>query len=223
MTQLNESMAFLKKHLNVRSEIRGLNRHDIYEIPIDALREAMVNALVHRDYGIKGTSLYVRVFDDRIEIENPGGLPDGLLKKDFGKSSVRRNPIIADLFHRMDKVEEIGSGIDRMRNLLRDANLKEPVFEMTTFFRTIFYRDPEYALKGEVEDIARERTRVKTRGKTRDKILGLLRQNSQLTVDEMADILEITIKDVEWQIKKLKDEGLLKRVGSRKEGYWEVV
>ncbi|MCK5180658.1 MAG: hypothetical protein KAR32_14095, partial [Candidatus Omnitrophica bacterium] len=96
LIQLNESMAFLKKHLNVRSEIRELNRHDIYEIPLDALREALVNAIVHRDYSIKGTSVYVRVFDDRVEIENPGGLPSGFPKSQFGKTSFRRNPIVAD-------------------------------------------------------------------------------------------------------------------------------
>ncbi len=85
LIQLNEAISFLKKHLNVRSEIRGFDRFDIYEIPLDALREAVVNAIVHRNYAIKGTSIYVRVFDDRVEIENPGGLADGIVKRDFGK------------------------------------------------------------------------------------------------------------------------------------------
>ena len=147
LTQLGESAAFFKKHLNVRSEIRGFDRFDIYEIPLDALREAVVNAIIHRDYAIKGTSIYVRIYDDRVEIENPGGLPDGITRRDFGKSSVRRNPIIADLFHRMGKVERMGSGIERMRELMRDAGLKEPVFEMDAFFRVTFYRDQRYCLK----------------------------------------------------------------------------
>src|SRR3989304_5254635 len=151
LIQFGEAVAFFKKHLNVRSEIRGFDRFDIYEIPLDALREAVVNAIVHRDYAIKGTSIYVRIYDDRVEIENPGGLPDGITKRDFGKSSVRRNPIIADLFHRMGKVERMGSGIERMRELMRDAGLKEPVFEMDAFFRVTFYRDPRYSLKADKE------------------------------------------------------------------------
>jgi len=106
LTQFNESILFLQKHLNVRSEIRGVNRYDIYEIPLDALREAVVNAIIHRDYSMRGTNISVNVYDDRVEIVNPGGLPSGLTKENFGKESVRRNPIIADLFHRMPPVSE---------------------------------------------------------------------------------------------------------------------
>ena len=158
--QFNEAAAFLMKHLNVRSEIKGVNRKDAYEIPLEAMREAVVNAIVHRDYALKGTSIYVRVFDDRVEIENPGSLPSGVTMQSLGKSSVRRNPIIADLFHRMGKVERMGSGIDRMRDFMRDAGLKEPVFETDNFFRVIFYRKPLYSLKKPGDTV------VKTVGKT---------------------------------------------------------
>jgi len=147
LTQLNEAIAFLKKHLNVRSEIHEFNRRDIYEIPLDALREAIVNAVVHRNYSMRGTSIYVRVFDDRVEIENPGGLPSGLPKSQFGKGSFRRNPIVADLFHRMQKVERMGTGIKKIKDLIKAADLKEPLFEYDTFFKVTFYRSPEYALK----------------------------------------------------------------------------
>ena len=98
LTQLNEAVDFLKKHLNVRSEIRGLNREDIYEIPLEVLREALVNALMHRDYSITGTQISVEVYDDRVEIVNPGGLLKGLSVRDLGTVSIRRNELIADLF-----------------------------------------------------------------------------------------------------------------------------
>ena len=147
LTQFNESISFLQKHLNIRSEIRGVNRYDIYEIPLDALREAVVNAIIHRDYSMRGTNISINVFDDRVEIVNPGGLPSGITSKNFGKESMRRNLIIADLFHRMGKVERLGSGIGKMRKLMKQSGLKEPVFESDTFFRAIFYRNPEYALK----------------------------------------------------------------------------
>jgi len=75
LSQFNEGLAFLKKHLNIRSEIRGVNREDIYEIQLEVLREALVNALMHRDYSITGTQISVEVYDDRVEIVNPGGLP----------------------------------------------------------------------------------------------------------------------------------------------------
>jgi ATP-dependent DNA helicase RecG len=76
----------LMKYLNIRSEIKGVNRQDAYEIPLEALREAVVNAIVHRDYAVAGTSIYIRVFDDRVEIENPGGLPSGVTLRSLGKS-----------------------------------------------------------------------------------------------------------------------------------------
>ncbi|MDP2866204.1 MAG: ATP-binding protein, partial [Elusimicrobiota bacterium] len=146
LTQFNDGMDFIRKQLNVRSEIY-IDRKEIYEIPLDALREALINALVHRDYSMRGTSIYVNVFDDRVDISNPGGLLPGVTTRNFGKESVRRNPIIADLFHRMGKVERMGTGIKRMKDLMREAGLKEPEFTSDTFFHAVFYRNPEYSLK----------------------------------------------------------------------------
>ncbi|MCK4666233.1 putative DNA binding domain-containing protein, partial [Candidatus Dependentiae bacterium] len=147
LIQLNESVEFLRKHLNIRSEIRGMDRYDIYEIPIDALREALVNAIVHRDYSLRGTSIYVEIYDDRVVIVNPGGVPSGITKSNFGKESIRRNLIIADLFHRMGKVERIGSGIGKMKSLIESSGLKPPDFELENFFRVTFYRDLKFSLK----------------------------------------------------------------------------
>lgn len=219
LVQFNEAVAFLKKHLNVRSEIRGFDRSDIYEIPLDALREAVVNAIVHRNYTINGTSIYVRIFDDRVEIENPGGLPVGIAKRDLGKSSVRRNPIIADLFHRMGKVERMGSGIERMRELMREAGLKEPVFEMDAFFRVTFYRDPRYSLKAEKFHKGIE----KTTQKTTQKIIEALTKKSDITQKELAELIGITEDGIKYHITRLRKKRILKRIGPDKGGHWEIV
>ena len=161
-----------------------------------------------------------------MEIENPGGLPNGITKRDFAKSSVRRNPIIADLFNRMGKVERMGSGIDRMRNLMRDAGLKEPVFEMDEFFRVTFYRDPRYSLKADSFEKVRatsEKTRGNTREKTREKIIRSLKANPEITMERLAEIVGISSKGVEWQINKLKEDGVIRRIGPAKGGHWEIV
>ncbi|MDO9541530.1 MAG: ATP-binding protein [Kiritimatiellia bacterium] len=220
LTQLNEAMAFLKKHLNVRSEIRELNRHDIYEIPLDALREALVNAIVHRDYSMRGTNISVNVFDNRVEIVNPGGLPAGISKANFGKESVRRNLIIADLFHRMDKMERVGSGIGRMRELMKGAGLKEPVFESDTFFRAIFYRNPEFALKSSkgVNEGASEGVNEGVKS-----LLGYIHKNPGQRVPSMSQSLEIAPKTLERWLKQLKDKGKIKFDGSAKTGGYYVV
>lgn len=127
--------------------ILGVNREDIYEIPIEVLREAMVNALMHRDYSITGTQVSVEVYDDRVEIVNPGGLLKGLSVKDLGTLSIRRNELIADLFFRLHKVERIGMGIQKMKEAMAAAGLREPAFASDAFFRAIFQRSLELALK----------------------------------------------------------------------------
>jgi ATP-dependent DNA helicase RecG len=143
LTQFNEAITFIKKHLNVRSEIKGVNREDIYEIPLEAIREAVVNALMHRDYSVKGSQVSIEIYDDRLEIINPGGLPRGLPRKAFGTMSVRRNEIISDLFFRLHKVEKVGMGIQRMQEALAEARLRKPKFKTNGYFHTIFYRPPQ--------------------------------------------------------------------------------
>lgn len=103
ITQFNEAMTFLRKHLNIRSEIKGVNRYDICEIPLEALREAIVNSVIHRDYAVQGTSLMVEVHEDRVVIKNPGGLPPGVSVNVLTQISIRRNETIADMFSRIDK------------------------------------------------------------------------------------------------------------------------
>lgn len=218
LTQLNESMAFVKRQLNVRSEIHELDRTDIYELPLDALREALVNAIIHRDYSMRGTSIYVSVFDDRVEIVNPGGFPAGITKENFGKESVRRNLILADMFHRMAKVEKIGSGIDKMKRLMRDAKLKEPVFTSDTFFHAIFYRSPEYSLKPSIE-----KSREKGMEKSREKILRAIKEKPTTTTQEVSKAIGMSRAGVEKVIKKLKTEGRIKRIGPDKGGHWELI
>src|SRR3989344_5619173 len=123
LTQFNEAVTFLEKHLNVKSEIQGINRQDIYEIPLSALREGITNSIIHRDYSIRGTSLMIEVYDDRVEITNPGGLPEGVTKEDLGKISVRRNELIADYFSRVHKAERVGAGIKYHLTKLRKNNI----------------------------------------------------------------------------------------------------
>ena len=90
----------------MRSEIRGVNRYDICEIPLEALREAVVNAIIHRDYSMRGTSLMVEIHEDKVVIKNPGGLLPGVSINALTQISIRRNEIIADMFSRIDRAEE---------------------------------------------------------------------------------------------------------------------
>ncbi len=134
-------MIFLKTHIPVRYEFDGSpRRKEIPEIPYEALREAVINAVVHRDYFEKGANVMIEIFDNRIEISSPGGLVKGLPIREFGKKSVLRNANIANLFHRMGYIEKMGTGISRMQDLVKKAGLEPIEFQFTTFVTAVFKR-----------------------------------------------------------------------------------
>jgi len=141
ISNIDGAMNFLKQYIPVRYEMTGKpRRNEVPEVPYDALREAIINAVTHRDYFEKGTNVMVEMFDDRIEITNFGGLPKGLRPEDFGKKSVLRNPNIANLLNRAGYIENMGTGINKMRRLVAEAGLPPVEFEFDTFFTTTFRR-----------------------------------------------------------------------------------
>lgn len=141
VSNIDGAMNFLKQYIPVRYEMTGTpRRKEVPEIPYDALREAIINAVTHRDYFEKGSNVMVEMFDDRIEISNFGGLPKGLKPEDFGKKSVLRNPNIADLLHRIKYIEKMGTGINKIKNLIADAGLLPVEFEFGTFFTAVIRR-----------------------------------------------------------------------------------
>ena len=143
---IDETMIYLKQHLRLRYEFDGSPaRKEIPEIPYEALREAVINAVIHRDYFEKGANVMVEIFDDRVEITSPGGLPKGLRPEDFGSQSLLRNPNIANLMQRIDYIEKMGTGIRRMQSLLEEAGLPPLRFEFSSFVRALFMRMSEEA------------------------------------------------------------------------------
>ena len=191
-------------------------------MPEVALREAVVNAVCHRDYLEQGAQVMVEIFDDRVEIYNPGGLPKGLPERDFGKRSVCRNPLIASLLLRCNYIERMGTGIERIRAALKKENCPGVTIRFNTMFTLEFPR-PTYGDRKKSPDRPREETRVQTSGKTRQKILRLIAENPRITMAELAEAVGITPKGVAWQIDQMKKRGMLKRVGPAKGGYWEIV
>ncbi|MBI4678133.1 MAG: putative DNA binding domain-containing protein [Elusimicrobia bacterium] len=142
LENLQQAEVFLLKHLRVRYEIRGMDRVEHPEFPVAVLREGLVNAFAHRDYSVRGGNISIEVFPDRVAIVNPGGLPPGLSPEDFGRRSVRRNPLVADLLFRAHKIERTGTGIGRMRDALAQAKCAAPEFRFTSFFELLLARRP---------------------------------------------------------------------------------
>jgi ATP-dependent DNA helicase RecG len=226
ITQFDTAMFFLKKHLNHRSIIQGTYRREAYDVPEEAFREAIANAVIHRDYSVQGTSLMVKVFDDRLEIINPGGLPDGLNSKDFGSVSIRRNELLCDMFHRLDLVERAGTGIKRMRDAMKIENLPPPSINADAFFILQLQRlqpgPSSVAIPGESREEGSEKSSEKGSEKSSEKILELMKQKPIISIAEMAEQIGKTTRAVEKQIALLKEKGKIRRVGPDRGGQWEV-
>src|SRR3989344_272616 len=136
---IDQAIKFVQRNTRTRYEIKAIERKEIPEYPLEAVREAIINAVMHRDYFQTGASVSVDIFDDRLEISNPGGLPKGLDKNNFGKKGVRRNPLIADLLYRLRYVEKAGTGINRIKKSLKEAGLPAPKIEFNGFFTITFF------------------------------------------------------------------------------------
>lgn len=138
--QYEQALNWIEDKLKVEYEIKGTGpRTEKWEMPLDVFREAIINALAHRDYYEQGAFTNVEIYDDRVEITNPGGLLP-LVAKNFGRKSLSRNPFVFSLFMRMNLVEHVGSGIGRMKELMLEAGLPEPEYETEGMFTVILYR-----------------------------------------------------------------------------------
>ena len=167
VSSIDNAMTVLKQWIPVRYEMTGTpQRREIPQIPYDALREAVINAVTHRDYFQKGANVMIEMFDDRIEISNPGGLVKGLPPEEFGRRSLLRNPNIANLLHEIKYIEKMGSGIPKMRRLMDEAGLAPVEFTYDTFFSVVFRRPVHKKVEGMADEalINVNLTRILSRG-----------------------------------------------------------
>ncbi|MBI4388151.1 MAG: putative DNA binding domain-containing protein [Candidatus Omnitrophica bacterium] len=224
ITLLERAESFIFDHIPMKAWIESgkLQRQEKWLYPPKAIREALANALAHRDYKSTGR-VQVRIFDDRMEIWNPGKLPSGLTVETLKEThdSIPTNPSIAKAFFWIRYAEEVGTGTNKIVRWCKKWGLSEPKFEERgSSFVVTFRKAPETVHREVVKTGVK--TRVKTRVKARGKILDAIKQNPQITVPELCAVVGLTQKGVEWNIKRLKDEGLLRRVGPAKGGHWEV-
>jgi len=129
--QRNDGLRFVEKYTKRSAKIEGSERSEEYEYPLEALREAISNAICHRDYRIN-SNVQLRIFDDRIEIWGCGPLPEPLTVEDLKTShpSIRRNPLIAKCFFKIGYIEDWGTGTERIIKSCLEHGLPEPLFEI---------------------------------------------------------------------------------------------
>jgi len=218
---LEQSENYVKEKMNWKVEFKNFKRKEIPEIPLRALREALVNSLIHRDFNNpKGNE--IAVYKNRVEIYNPGTFPEGLTPLDFIKNeehSYLRNPLIAEMFYLTKFVEKWGSGLKRIHEECKENNVKVEFKIIKTGVVTVFYRNRSTSEKTKY---SKKEIGTKTVGKTVEIILTLIKNKPQITIKEISSHTGLTRRGVEWNIDKLKKERKLKRIGPARGGHWEI-
>lgn len=219
VSQIERAMEFVNRNTRLEYEIRGLQRKEIPEYPTEAVREAILNAVMHRDYLERGANVQVDIFDDRLTVTNIGGLIKPLTIKTLGQIAIRRNSLIADLFHRIHFVEKMGTGIKRIKEECKKQGNVKFEAEANGYFiaKFILKKVPE-----KVTDRFGEKFGEGSE-KSSEKILDIIRDNKKISAREISEIIGISSRAVEKQIAILKEKGILKRVGAAKGGHWEIV
>lgn len=221
--QIEEAYEFVLKHINLGAEINGLVRSDIYELPTEAIREAIVNATTHRNF-LDRACVQVAVYDDRVEITSPGMLYGGLTIAQIKEGGSKiRNRCVAEVFSRMKIIESWGTGIKRMFSSCKEYGIREPeLLEIGDSFRVNLYR-PSYNEVHQKVHQSSPKSSLKDRNQTQQKILDMILENPEITQIAMAEKLDITSRAIKKNIKELIDKGLVERIGSARKGYWKRI
>lgn len=182
------------------------------------VQKAIVNALIHRDYTELGSEIHIDMFDDRMEIYSPGGMPDGSTVQNSDIKNIpskRRNPVIADLFNRMNLMERRGSGLKKILsdyyNAVNYSEDKSAEFKSTNKDFWVILKNLNYVVK----DVVKMNERYK-------RILREMAENPDITAKKLSSILEVSQRTVQRDINKLKSDKRIMREEGLKKGKWRV-
>jgi len=188
--------------------LEGVARREIWDYPLDALREAAINALVHRDYLDTSSSIEVRIYDDQIILSNPGKLMPPLTIEQLKEkhSGRQRNPLIATVFYYANLIESWGSGTLKMIDLCKEQNLPEPEFverkegigEFAVVFHKDIFNEEELRKRGLNERQIKAVRYVKEKGKITNREYQELSKISERTATR--DLLDLVVKNIFVQV-----------------------
>lgn len=212
---LDAGIQFCFKHLNLGGKIVGFKREEQLEIPREAIRKGLINAECHRRYDQPGTSIGLAIYDDRLEIENPGRLPVELDAESIKKShkSHPYNQKIADVLYKADYIESWGTGVPRMVDICKAAGLPEPYYEITDGFVTLVFKKKSDGGNNGGNKLS-ERQRL---------ILNELSINGNHTTKSLAEKLKLPVRTIERDLAFLKNAEFIVREGHTKNACWKVI
>lgn len=218
---LEQGMSFVKKHLPVAAKIEPgkLERVETPIIPFDAIREALINAICHRDYNIYQGTMGLAIYDDRMELFNNGGLlQDATLERIKAGFSLLRNPNIANAFYRCKLIERWGRGIGEIINRCKVAGDPEPEFIVDPVEFKVVFKFP-FSLKPAVIPIGEGVIKTSSR---QQEIIELLTKSKELTTKEIMDRLKEPLSDrtLRRDLVALKKFGIVASRGRTHKAVW---
>ncbi len=204
--QVENAMDTVKKHLNRKFVIEDLQRREVWDYPLEALREGLINAVIHRDYR-RPEEIQIKIYDDHITIWNPGELPYDLSVEDLYKehASHPRNRLIAEVFYLAGYIEKWGSGTLRILSAFKNAGLPEPRFEekgtgvLLTFWKDIYNEE-------NLRKIGLNERQIKA--------VLYVKEHGRITNANYREMFGVSNKTAYLELDDLVKRGILTKVGS---------
>lgn len=242
--QIDEALGFVLRNIRLGAKFEGVQRKEIYELPVDAIREMIVNAECHRNMTDE-SCVQVAIYDDRLEVTSPGGLYNGLtFEEAMGGHSKLRNRAIANVFSQIGLIEAWGTGLQRIQNAAREYGLPDVEFiEMPESFRVNLYRMSisqanqrdigdssvkfgessvkfgENSAKSDVDSVMFIDGII---NETQLNIVKMIEKDNRISAAKIAEELKMSVRAIEKNIKELRTMGILIRHGAARGGYWEI-
>ncbi len=217
--QIRRAEAFVVQNMRVSARLSGLEREERPEYPREAVREAIVNAVAHRDYGLRGQEIRVFMFADRLEVYSPGRLPGHITVENIVEERFSRNETIVQVLADMGFIERLGYGIDRMIRLMREYGLPDPVFEETA----AGFKVTLYGAGGELSPVADDRRLWARMGlnQRQQKALEYLIEHGRITNREYQELCpDVSPETIRRDLADLVRRNLLLKIGEKRGTYY---
>lgn len=214
---IKEAVSYIQNHISYKSEIVGIQREDIPEIPLRAIREIVINSFAHCSYARKGDYNTITIFKSSIRIYNPGSILRNIDPKKFASGAIGskiRNILIASTLFKNGYIDAFGTGFDRTFTLCARENIEYKYINDEFGFTFIFQRKLDFLNKRVIE---------KKISETDQNIVDLLKDDKYLNISELSKQIGKSQPTIHRHLDYLCDLNYIKRIGSRKTGYWEVL
>ena len=219
--------AFIKRNSRMMWRKTDNSREERPEYVERSYHEALINGLAHRDYLINGSEVHIDIYDDRMEIYSPGGMPDGSLIQErdpLTVPSTRRNPVLADVLNRLGYMERKGSGLEKIISgyefQINYDESKKPKFRSDRYQFTVVMPNLNY---DDTRDVTTNVTRDVTTNASKDKldtqILNLIRKDSRISTRKMAERLGVNVRTINRHLKQMD---YVNYIGRGANGHWEI-